>query len=164
MLDIGWSEMLLVAVIAIVVIGPKDLPRAMRSVGRWVNKARSVAREFQNSVDQMIAESELDEVRKSVDSIRSFDGDRYLKEQIDPASGKAGATSSSGTAEEERDGAVEPEPHALAEERYPEPAPGNATPVGEGDYVPPQDAADEPAPEPDDGNGDPERPRRASGS
>lgn len=84
MLDIGWSEMLLIAVVAIVVIGPKDLPRALRTLGQWVGKARSIAREFQSSVDQMIADAELDEIKKTTNAIGDFKPDTYLQNQIDP--------------------------------------------------------------------------------
>ncbi|HKW55395.1 MAG TPA: Sec-independent protein translocase protein TatB, partial [Stellaceae bacterium] len=66
MFDFAWSELAVIAVIALVVIGPKDLPRVMRTVGLWMGKARAIAREFQSSLDQMIRESELEEMRKSV--------------------------------------------------------------------------------------------------
>ncbi|MBT7979508.1 MAG: twin-arginine translocase subunit TatB, partial [Rhodospirillaceae bacterium] len=56
MLDIGWTEILVIAVVAIVVIGPKDLPRALRTVGQWVGKARAMSRDLQNSVNDMISE------------------------------------------------------------------------------------------------------------
>ena len=84
MLDIAWTEMMLVAVVAIVVIGPKELPFALRAVGRWVGKARSLAREFQSSVDDMIAETELQELRETAQSIQNFDADDYVNKQIDP--------------------------------------------------------------------------------
>jgi Tat protein translocase TatB subunit len=84
MLDIAWSEMLLIAVVAIVVIGPKELPYALRAVGRWVAKARSLAREFQNSVDDMIAETELQDLRDTANSIKNFDPDDYVNKQTDP--------------------------------------------------------------------------------
>ena len=60
MFDFAWSELALIAVIALVVIGPKDLPRVMRIVGQWTRRARAIAREFQGSLDQMMRESELD--------------------------------------------------------------------------------------------------------
>ncbi|MDP6874177.1 MAG: Sec-independent protein translocase protein TatB [Alphaproteobacteria bacterium] len=72
MLDIGWSEMLMIAVVAIVVIGPKDLPRALRSIGQWVAKARAMTRDLQNSVNDMIAETEIDELRKAGESLGEF--------------------------------------------------------------------------------------------
>lgn len=62
MFDVAPSEFLLVAVIALVVIGPKDLPRVMRAVGKWVGKARGVARQFRAGFDEMVRESELREM------------------------------------------------------------------------------------------------------
>lgn len=64
MLDVAPTELLLVAVVALVVIGPKDLPRAMRFVGQWVAKARGVARHFRSGLDEMIRQAELDEMEK----------------------------------------------------------------------------------------------------
>lgn len=64
MFDIAPTELLLCAVIALVVIGPKDLPKAMRVVGHWVGRARSVARHFRSGIDTMIRESELAEMEK----------------------------------------------------------------------------------------------------
>ncbi len=69
MLDIGWTEILVIAVVAIVVIGPKDLPRTLRTVGQWIAKARGITRDLQNSVNDMIAESEIDELRKAGESL-----------------------------------------------------------------------------------------------
>lgn len=64
MFEIAPSEMLLFAIVAIVVIGPKDLPKAMRFVGKWVGKARGMARHFRSGIDTMIRESELEELEK----------------------------------------------------------------------------------------------------
>lgn len=64
MFDIAPTELLLCAVIALVVIGPKDLPKAMRALGHWMGKARSVARHFRSGIDTMIRESELAEMEK----------------------------------------------------------------------------------------------------
>jgi sec-independent protein translocase protein TatB len=62
--DIAPTELLVVALIALVVIGPKDLPRVMRTVGHWVGKARGMARHFRTGIDTMIRESELEEMEK----------------------------------------------------------------------------------------------------
>jgi sec-independent protein translocase protein TatB len=64
MLDFNPSELLLVAVVALVVIGPKDLPKALRVVGHWVGKARGVARQFRSGFDSMVREAELEEMEK----------------------------------------------------------------------------------------------------
>lgn len=85
MFDFSWSELALIGVVALVVIGPKDLPRVMRTVGLWVGKARSIAREFQSSLDQMIREAELEEVRKQVQEAAKVDMSEAIERTIDPA-------------------------------------------------------------------------------
>lgn len=64
MLGIDSSELLFVALVALVVIGPKDLPKAMRVVGYWVGRARGVARQFRSGFDAMVREAELEEMEK----------------------------------------------------------------------------------------------------
>lgn len=64
MFDIAPTELLLVALVALVVIGPKDLPKAMRMVGRWAGRARGMARHFRSGLDTMIREAELEEMEK----------------------------------------------------------------------------------------------------
>jgi sec-independent protein translocase protein TatB len=64
MFDIGYSELLMIAVVALIVIGPKDLPNVMRTVGKWVGKARGMARHFRTGIDTMMRESELEEMEK----------------------------------------------------------------------------------------------------
>ncbi len=93
MLDIGWSEMLMIAVVAIVVIGPKDLPRTLRTIGKWIGKARAVTRDLQNSVNDMIADSEIDELRKAGNSIGDFGGSELLN-MTDDADGPLDASQS----------------------------------------------------------------------
>ncbi len=64
MFDVAPQELLLVAIVALLVIGPKDLPKALRFVGKWVGKARGVARQFRSGFDTMVRESELAEMEK----------------------------------------------------------------------------------------------------
>ncbi|MEQ1753615.1 MAG: Sec-independent protein translocase protein TatB [Micropepsaceae bacterium] len=64
MFDIGWDELLVIAIVALVVIGPKDLPQAFRIAGRWMAKARALARDFQSHIDDLMRESELDELKR----------------------------------------------------------------------------------------------------
>lgn len=82
MFDIGWSELLLIGVVALVVIGPKDLPKALATAGKWMARARAMAREFQSNVDDMIRQSELDELRKQVQQARSFNIQDELEKSI----------------------------------------------------------------------------------
>ncbi len=64
MFDIAPSEMAVVAAVALVVIGPKDLPRAMHLVGKWVGRARGMARHFRSGLDEIVRQAELDEMQK----------------------------------------------------------------------------------------------------
>jgi sec-independent protein translocase protein TatB len=81
MLDVAPTELLLVAVVALLVIGPKDLPRAMRFVGKWVGKARGVARQFRSGIDTMIRESELAEMEKQW----AAENERIMREHPTPS-------------------------------------------------------------------------------
>jgi sec-independent protein translocase protein TatB len=84
MLDFSWSELALIGVVALVVIGPKDLPKALRTAGIWVRKARSISREFQSSVEQMMRDAELDEVKKQIESVSSVNIAKEIENTIDP--------------------------------------------------------------------------------
>ena len=82
--DFGWSEILLIGTVALVFIGPKDLPKAMRVAGYWVRKARTLSREFQSGIDQMIREAELDEMRQELKKASAFDFEKEFNNSIDP--------------------------------------------------------------------------------
>jgi sec-independent protein translocase protein TatB len=64
MFDIGWSELLLIGVVALLVIGPKDLPLALRTLGQWTAKARALARDFQGHVDDLMRESQVADMKR----------------------------------------------------------------------------------------------------
>src|SRR5271156_4204116 len=83
-LDFGMSELLLIGIVALVFIGPKDLPKALRVAGFWVRKARTLSREFQSSVEQMIREAELDEMRQELKKATEIDLDKEFRNTIDP--------------------------------------------------------------------------------
>src|SRR6266852_7487975 len=82
--DIGWSELMLIGIVALVVIGPKDLPKALRVAGFWVRKARTLSREFQSSVEQMVREAELDEMRQELKKASEIDLDKEFRQAVDP--------------------------------------------------------------------------------
>lgn len=84
MFDIGWFEMALIALVALIVIGPKDLPRVMRSASHWLRKARSLGREFQSGVDEMIREADLEDAKKTLDKATSLDLDKAVEDVLDP--------------------------------------------------------------------------------
>ncbi|WP_298261332.1 Sec-independent protein translocase protein TatB [Bradyrhizobium sp.] len=70
MFNIGWSEYLVIAVIALVAIGPKELPGVLRMVGQWVNKARKMAAEFQGQFQEAMREAEMADLKKSFDEVK----------------------------------------------------------------------------------------------
>jgi sec-independent protein translocase protein TatB len=82
MFDISWSELLVIAVVAIVVVGPKDLPRALRTVGRFAGKAKSMAREFQNQFNEALREAEIDTIRKDVESVAKIDPMADMRKEV----------------------------------------------------------------------------------
>src|SRR6266478_4685622 len=84
LLDMGWSELMLIGIVALVVIGPKDLPKALRVAGFWVRKARTLSREFQSSVEQMVREAELDEVREQLKKASEINIDQEFRQAVDP--------------------------------------------------------------------------------
>ena len=87
MLDIGWSEILVIAVVAIVVVGPKDLPPMLRALGRTVSKMRKMAGEFQGQFNEALKEAELDDVKKSFDELRGLNPLNDIKDSLNPLSG-----------------------------------------------------------------------------
>jgi sec-independent protein translocase protein TatB len=94
MFDIGWSELLLIAIVALIVIGPKELPGALRTLGQWMTKIRRMASEFQNQFQDAIREAELAELKKEVDemaakasSYTQFDPLEDVRRDIEKAAG-----------------------------------------------------------------------------
>jgi sec-independent protein translocase protein TatB len=84
MFDFAWSEIGLIAAVALILIGPKDLPVAIRAVTDMIKKARRMAGEFQTHVDDMLREANLGEVRDSIAQIRNFDIRGEVERAIDP--------------------------------------------------------------------------------
>ena len=84
MFDIGWTEMLVIAVVMIVVVGPKDLPRMLRTFGRTTTKLRAMAGDFQKQFNEALKEAELDDVKKSVDQLRSLNPASEIRKQLNP--------------------------------------------------------------------------------
>jgi sec-independent protein translocase protein TatB len=70
MFDIGWSELLVIAVVALIAIGPKELPGVLRMVGQWMGKARRMAAEFQGQFQEAMREAEMADLKKSFDEVR----------------------------------------------------------------------------------------------
>ena len=113
MFEIGWTEMLVIAVVMIVVVGPKDLPKMLRTFGKTAAKLRSMAGDFQKQFNEALKEAELDDVKKSVDSLRSMNPATQIKKQLNPFE-KAAADVRAGV-----DAAMKPKPAAPAESATP---------------------------------------------
>src|SRR5580658_1900178 len=84
MFDFAWSEIAIIAAVALVVIGPKDLPVALRAISGFVKKARRMAGEFQTHVDEMMRDADLKDVKDSLNEIRNFDFRGTVEKAIDP--------------------------------------------------------------------------------
>jgi sec-independent protein translocase protein TatB len=83
MIDLAWSEIALIAVVALVVIGPKDLPEAVRGVARGVQKLRRMAGEFRSQADELVREANLDELRQQIHDIRNFNVRDEFEKAVD---------------------------------------------------------------------------------
>ncbi len=84
MFDIGWQELFLVALVTIIVVGPKELPRVLRAVTLGIRRLRNMASEFQNSLDELARETEIQEIRRDLEKASDFDIERELEDTVDP--------------------------------------------------------------------------------
>ncbi|CAN7634391.1 Sec-independent protein translocase protein TatB [Mesorhizobium amorphae] len=84
MFEVGWTEMLVIAIVMIVVVGPKDLPNMLRTFGRTTAKLRAMAADFQKQFNEALKEAELDDVKKSVDSLRGLNPAAEIRKQLNP--------------------------------------------------------------------------------
>lgn len=84
MFDIGWSELLVIAVVLIVVVGPKDLPRMLRTFGRSTTQIRKMAGDFRKQFDEALREAELDEVREAARDLRALDPTKDIRKAMNP--------------------------------------------------------------------------------
>lgn len=125
MFDISWGELILIGMVALVVIGPKELPTVIRTVGQWVTKVRRMASEFQGQFQEAMREAELDELKKQVETIqdptKSFTNFNPLE-----------------TARQEMEKAFEDKPAAPAAV---DPAPADSIPPADAPPAPPAEAA-----------------------
>ncbi|MEO3385587.1 Sec-independent protein translocase protein TatB [Mesorhizobium sp. CAU 1741] len=84
MLDIGWSEMLVIAVVVIVVVGPKELPGMLRTFGKTTSKLRVMANDFRKQFDEALKEAELDDLKKVADDVRSLNPKNEIRKALSP--------------------------------------------------------------------------------
>src|ERR671932_2025147 len=83
MFELSWGHIIVVAVVAIVVVGPKDLPRMLRALGQTLAKLRRMAGEFQSQFNEALREAELEDVKKSIESVRDLNPARQIRDAID---------------------------------------------------------------------------------
>jgi sec-independent protein translocase protein TatB len=83
--DIGWQELLVIGLVAIVVVGPKDLPRVLRAVTLGIRKIRGMARDFQDGIDELAREADLQELRKEIEQTSTADLEKEFESIADPA-------------------------------------------------------------------------------
>jgi sec-independent protein translocase protein TatB len=84
MFDVGWSEMLVIAIVLIVVVGPKDLPRMLRQFGRTTSKLRAMAGDFRRQFDEALKEAELDDVSETLNSVRKINPMNEIRKHLAP--------------------------------------------------------------------------------
>ncbi len=139
MFDISWTEFLLIGIVALIVIGPKELPGVMRTLGQWTRKVRSMANDFQNQFHEAMREAEMADLKKEVDDIAQnfsdFDPLKDVKTDFDTM-GKdleKSLDSSSAAKTEETAPAVETaaEPAPALTEAHAESAPAAISPPAE---------------------------------
>jgi len=140
MLDISWTEFLLIGVVALIVIGPKELPAVLRTLGQWTRKVRSMAADFQNQFQEAMREAEMADLKKDIDDItggiKRFDPLKDVRADVE-AAGKdiqssleqtpASVTPATGSAET----AAATEIAAVSLPSEPAPAPAAEFPVAE---------------------------------
>ena len=84
MFDIGWQELFFIAVVTILVVGPRELPRVLRTVVAALRKVRGLANDFQRGMDELAREADLDDIRKDLEKSADLDLESKLKDETDP--------------------------------------------------------------------------------
>jgi len=84
MFDIGWQELFIVAVLAVIVVGPKELPRVLRTVMGVVRKARMLARDFQDGLDEVVREADLEDIKNQIGNLGNGDLAKTVESTLDP--------------------------------------------------------------------------------
>ena len=84
MLDVGWTEILVIAIVLIIVVGPKDLPQMLRTFGRMVAKMRGMASDFRQQFDEALREADLDDVRKTIGEAQKLNPLNTIRDAVNP--------------------------------------------------------------------------------
>jgi sec-independent protein translocase protein TatB len=138
MFDIGWSELLVIGIVALIAIGPKELPGVLRAVGQWMGKIRRMASEFQGQFQEAMREAEMADIKKSVDEMTDvakgfsdFDPLASVKKEVDSFTADPLATTPSAGASPEA------------------PAPSVAAPMSSDATIPQTPSTEAPHPQPE---------------
>ena len=160
MLGLDWTELALIAVVAVVVIGPKDLPDAVRGIAKGIQKLRRMAGELQSQMDEVVREAKLEDVRNQINEIRNFDFRSAIEKEIDKDGSIRDTFTTDPIGNPQKDAFDAPPPGHGAEVTPPpatpaaEPAPSPVVdappfvPPGVAAATPPPPAAPPPAPAP----------------
>ncbi|WP_313525317.1 Sec-independent protein translocase protein TatB [Shinella sp.] len=84
MLDVGWTEILVIAIVLIIVVGPKDLPQMLRTFGRMVSKMRGMAGDFRQQFDEALREADLDDLRKTIGEAQKLNPLNTIRDAVNP--------------------------------------------------------------------------------
>lgn len=139
MFDIGWGELVVIGIVALIAIGPKELPGVLRSIGQWMGKIRRMSAEFQGQFQEALREAEMADLKKQADDIKSSVTDFT---NFDPlATTDTASATASADAPPAPDAAPQtaPETEALpppAEQKIDVPLPDPAPPVTNADFAP----------------------------
>ncbi|WP_374376170.1 Sec-independent protein translocase protein TatB [Dongia sp.] len=130
MFDIGWSEMAIIAVVVLVVLGPKELPHALKTVSHWMRTARKLGSEFQSGVNEIVRDAELEDARKQLQGISKNSIEKKIEQAIDPAGDLKKAMNET-TEAAKLDTAAKPAPEIAAKPIDPFANISNTTPSGQ---------------------------------
>jgi sec-independent protein translocase protein TatB len=142
MFDIGWSELLVIAVVALIAIGPKELPGVLRNVGHWMGKIRGMAAEFQSQFREAMREAEMEDLKKHADDLNTVA--RTLTNPLDPTD-YLGKFDTPSTASSETAPAANPETTPTTPAATTATTETLAAPAAEPDHPPSERAAVTPA-------------------
>jgi sec-independent protein translocase protein TatB len=156
MFDISWTEFLLIGIVALIVIGPKELPAVMRGLGQWTRKIRSLAADFQNQFHEAMREAEMADLKKQVDDvaqdIKQYDPLKDVRADVE-AIGKDLDTAPDKSSQKDLTKETEPESPAAASPAKELPIPEAAAElrdkeiIGAGAGVAPEAAAESSSPD-----------------
>jgi sec-independent protein translocase protein TatB len=137
MLGLDWTELALIAVVAVVVIGPKDLPEAVRGIAKGIQKLRRMAGEFQGQLDEVVREAKLEDVRSQINEIRNFDFRGAVERELDKDGTLRKTFTEDPIGNPLKDAFQDPPPATHGAAVTPPPAPMPAEPPAAPAFVPP---------------------------